>query len=391
MKAHFSLKKVLKKLFPVLLLKKAFLLYNRIRIATFDRLIFPELRINANEFKWYRRGHPFVENSINLSGITDHMVRKLMSTWYQWTQEEFLLILEKQCMIEPKFGWGIVNRRKLVYYSLGISRTPFQKKPEIIPLLAKKNEIRLKQAISLRDTGEENYFHLYNDVLAKIFFLKSFGVDVEEYTVIVAGALWDKPYFKAIVERSTFLRSLPWLVQREEYLVCDKVVFCKPMTHRLDLWKEIVSPFVHRAGGQRRIFITRSKESLRYLENENEVISLFKIQGIEIYNCDALSLEQQSELFASAVLIIGIHGAGLTNLIYRNSPCHVIELFPPPESDYLPFHYVMLAGQQGFTYDAVIGEWGRERHSGGFCIDVSSLSALIATFDKSNNAHLVSD
>ena len=217
------LKNILKKIFPTPFLKEAFLLYNTIRIKTVDRIVFPEYTITADQFLTNRKGFPFRELEISLDDLPEGEVKKYMQHWYEWTQDEFILALNRPCWIEPEYGWALVEPNKLIYYSLGVSRTWFQKKPALLPFLRKKDSIRIPKAISLRDTGEENYFHFFNDVLGKIFFLKQNQIDVTAVPLIISKKLWDKPYFQYYLGCSAFLRSLKWHVQHREYIACDTV------------------------------------------------------------------------------------------------------------------------------------------------------------------------
>jgi hypothetical protein len=57
---------------------------------------------------------------------------------------------------------------------------------------------------------------------------------------------------------------------------------------------------------------------------------------------------------------VGIHGAGLANIVFRaNAPMSLLEMFPPisvPSFEAPPPHYFWLATQLGFEYDLLFGE-----------------------------------
>jgi capsular polysaccharide biosynthesis protein len=92
-----------------------------------------------------------------------------------------------------------------------------------------------------------------------------------------------------------------------------------------------------------------------------------------------LSSPAQQAVFSQASFIAGIHGAGFTNLYFRNDRCSVLEIFPPPSEDYLPFHYMMIADMKGFDYQAIIGEGKSLDMYGSFSIDVPKLETLIVS------------
>ncbi|MBL7858072.1 MAG: glycosyltransferase family 61 protein [Cyclobacteriaceae bacterium] len=376
-------KKTLKKIFPSAFLKETFLIVNKIKIRTIDRLLFPEYSIDQTEFLVYRNGFPFRESQISVEDLPEDEVKAYMCSWYDWTQEEFLLVFNKPCWIEPDFGWAIVEPNKLVYYSLGVSRTWFQKKPSLLKFFRKKNTLVLPKAISLRDTGEENYFHFYNDVVSKLFFLQQQGMEIETIPVIISRKLWDKAYFQFTYQKHKRLQSLTWIVQEaDQYIRCDSVIFCKPLTHKKELWGNIISPLRVDVlkSGFRKIFLTRNKSRLRFIENSEVIEATAQRLGFEIIDTDELPIEEQIQIFSNTEFLVGIHGAGLTNMVFRNESCHVLELFPPADLGYLPYHYIMLAKMSGFQYRAMIGKPSRVSFSGGFYVEPAQFDAVLKEF-----------
>lgn len=72
-----------------------------------------------------------------------------------------------------------------------------------------------------------------------------------------------------------------------------------------------------------RIYINRSS---RRLVNEIDFQGALKKIGFEIINLEGLSLDDQVSAFAKAKVIVGFHGAGLSNLIYSNEFARVFEI-----------------------------------------------------------------
>src|SRR5204863_8290370 len=141
------------------------------------------------------------------------VVKEYKNDWHDWTQEEFILLFEKPCVIEPDHGWAVVGNSSLIYYYLGVSRTWFQPKPKFMALRRRKVVTRVDKVISLRDTGEENYFHFFNDVLGKLYLLKANKVTLENLPIVVSKRLSEKPFFKYALENNLWLRSLNWIYQ----------------------------------------------------------------------------------------------------------------------------------------------------------------------------------
>lgn len=372
-----QIKKILKLLFPIIWLKKVFIVYNKIKIRTIDKLFFPELEIENKLFIVKREERVYDALNINES-LLPEKIRQRLKLWHNWSQDEYLLVLNQRCVIEPANGWALAGD-KLVYPSLGFSRADYLRKPNFIKFhFSKKKEKHYPKVISLRDTGEENYFHFYNDILAKLFFLDDHKIPAE-IPVLISKNLFDKSYFQFYLANSTFLQKRTWIVQDDEYISTDTAIFCKPLTHTKKYLERIVSSLTiphSPTSATRKIFLYRSPMRLRYISNFPEVINLCGKYGIDIIDTDELNVSKQIEYFSTASHIVGIHGAGLVNMIYgKNTVKKIIEIFPP--WNYVPFHYIMLAKIYGFEYDAVLGKKGNESSSGGFIVDISELDETL--------------
>ncbi|MDB2253414.1 glycosyltransferase family 61 protein [Halorubrum ezzemoulense] len=80
-----------------------------------------------------------------------------------------------------------------------------------------------------------------------------------------------------------------------------------------------------------RIFVSRQKTNRR-IENYGEFTSLLDRYDFEPHVLEDLKFEEQVQLFDNVDIVLGPHGAGLTNLIFSDDPC-VIELIPDNHVD----------------------------------------------------------
>lgn len=78
---------------------------------------------------------------------------------------------------------------------------------------------------------------------------------------------------------------------------------------------------------RKRFYISRKNEKTRHILNENELEPIFNQHEIEIIEAQNLTLKAQIELFSQAEIIIGPHGAGLTNLLWMQKP-KIVEIRP---------------------------------------------------------------
>lgn len=94
--------------------------------------------------------------------------------------------------------------------------------------------------------------------------------------------------------------------------------------------------FVERLGGYRKaVGLTK------------EVRARLKDIGVSFIDPACISIEAQIDAFAHAKMVVGIHGAGLANIIWCKQNTRVIEIFHP---NFSPWCYAILANQIGLEY-----------------------------------------
>ncbi len=75
------------------------------------------------------------------------------------------------------------------------------------------------------------------------------------------------------------------------------------------------------------IYISRKNAGLRKIENESEVIDFLKNFGFNILYSETLSFWDQVQIFQNCKLLVSIHGAGLTNMLFMNKNSSVVEFY----------------------------------------------------------------
>ncbi len=78
----------------------------------------------------------------------------------------------------------------------------------------------------------------------------------------------------------------------------------------------------------KRIYISRQDARIRRIRNEAEVMAHLEKLGFESYTLSDMPLKEQARLFAGASVIITLHGAALTNLLYARPDATLVEIFP---------------------------------------------------------------
>ncbi|MCC9656526.1 glycosyltransferase family 61 protein [Rhodopirellula halodulae] len=80
----------------------------------------------------------------------------------------------------------------------------------------------------------------------------------------------------------------------------------------------------------RRIYISREFAQMRRVENERQVQAAMRAAGFEIIHTEKLSFCDQVVLFSETKILAGIHGAGLTNLVFMRPGTQLLEFRRSP-------------------------------------------------------------
>jgi capsular polysaccharide biosynthesis protein len=106
---------------------------------------------------------------------------------------------------------------------------------------------------------------------------------------------------------------------------------------------------------QRKIYISRQNARQRRFVNESELLPSILKCGFEPVFAENLTFKKQVKLFAEANCILGIHGAGLTNMLFAKSGAQILEI-QPDHPDSSRTHYWMMASTLGDNYKCMLGQ-----------------------------------
>jgi capsular polysaccharide biosynthesis protein len=134
---------------------------------------------------------------------------------------------------------------------------------------------------------------------------------------------------------------------------------------------------------RRPIYLTRGSQlNNRRVVNEAEVLELLTERGFTVVDPGALSVAEQIRACAGASIIVGAHGAGLTNLMFAAPGAAVVELFPG--GHVLPDCYWTLSRSvPGLEYRYLAGIGGSTRQDynralvSDIVVDVRALAGIL--------------
>ncbi len=102
-----------------------------------------------------------------------------------------------------------------------------------------------------------------------------------------------------------------------------------------------------------KIYISRAFADYRKIENEAEIIDLLKSRGYSICHLENMAVLEQIELFSNASIVLGVHGAGFSNIYFCPQNAKVFEFFT---EHYHDSSFKVLTNALGLEYYYMIGK-----------------------------------
>lgn len=105
-------------------------------------------------------------------------------------------------------------------------------------------------------------------------------------------------------------------------------------------------------GFNTRVYIKRGDSfNNRRLLNEDKIVNFLQKKGFSCYSLSQLSVLEQICLFSNAEIVVGVHGAGFSNLAFSSPETKVIEIF---SNVYKPKLYERISMYNSLNYIPVI-------------------------------------
>ena len=170
----------------------------------------------------------------------------------------------------------------------------------------------------ITDLWSESYYHWMTDALQRLMWLKPFW---NEFPLFLP-----KEY-----------QNLEYVTASLNVLGVNNVVFVSEPTHLPALWssdltapsglfrggcirslRSALSPLrkAHGPRGSNRVYISRSRAQRRQVENEDDLLTLLSRWRFTVVHLEGLPWREQAMLLKDCELLLGNHGAGLSNMLF---------------------------------------------------------------------------
>lgn len=112
----------------------------------------------------------------------------------------------------------------------------------------------------------------------------------------------------------------------------------------------VLRAFGIKLAGGRRVYVSRSRQPRRRLVNEADIEPLLQQYGFETFYFEDMSFEEQVRLMAQTSVLIGLHGANLTNMMFMQPQAAVVEITMGTHPLYFNPCYYYLANSMQLAY-----------------------------------------
>ena len=202
------------------------------------------------------------------------------------------------------------------------------------------------------------YFHWMLDVLPRLALLQQAGIDLQtiDYFLVDASLPFQQETLKTLgisLSKTLAPARYPHIQARSLLLPSFPASISWMPPWSLNFLRQTFLPAPPTPSRRRRLYISRSKASVRRLINEAALLPILAAFGFETLHLETLTVAEQAQAFAEAEAVVGVHGSGLTNLVFCPPGIPVIELFSP---QYVYPCFWLVANGRSLSYFAVLGE-----------------------------------
>ena len=227
-------------------------------------------------------------------------------------------------LIEPRWSLGMIARRHFIEQTRGgahkIMTPPFSAK------WRGRAATKLPSLIHFDGFLGTNLFHFFSDALNPFLMMRDSGVFDMDQPVLINHQVYRQPYVQKLLHLPCF-DDVTWKVQeRGEFVTTRRMIKGEASFAQFNASYAVLAKMVEKKP-HRRIFLDRRPKVQRRLINMSDIAPILAQHGFETIFAEDLPYLEQAQLFAEASHVVGLHGAGLTNLLFCDlSRTRVLEI-----------------------------------------------------------------
>ena len=240
------------------------------------------------------------------------------------------------------------------------------------------NLSRREKYILAFDEWSNGYFHWICDVLPRLVAAESYLSD----SYFLLPEKYNTPFIRGTLSAFSFkgIQVIP----ENSYAQAPSLIIPGHTAPTGNYYPEILLKVKEKllrlcknnSGSGEKVYISRKKAAYRHIENEEQVIRTAEANGFATIFFEDHTIAEQIVIAASAKYMVGLHGAGLTNILFMNENTAVLELKHAGDKHNLS--YYSLAAVQKIKYHYLFCEHdGKNTRLSNIKVNIDSFQKAI--------------
>jgi capsular polysaccharide biosynthesis protein len=248
-----------------------------------------------------------------------------------------------------------------------------------------KESAPVDRGLLLTDVYFDGFFHWFGDILPKLEALVLSGVDLTDCVLLVPHSRYAPYAAFSLAAYGIKVQVIPAgsaaLVRELIYIPRLSVTGNYPPGVMVGIQSRMRA-MVSAKGPSDRLYISRRLALKRRVLNESDVVDVVTRKGFRVVCMEEFSFAEQVQLASRCSVLAGLHGAGLTQLIWAQPRAVIVEIRGDQDahnncyyslaSDLsCPYYYVPAKKQGGFL----------RAHRADYVVDTQSLEATLSLLE----------
>ena len=224
------------------------------------------------------------------------------------------------------------NKRKIFLKYTKMTTPSFKNRLKFF--LIKQPNVNIKKIDSILDTGSwildeksNRYFHWFTDSMMRLTLVKN---ELKDFPIIITEDLFEIDYIRKSIE----LLNVDFkLINRNDLIEIKNLKIASHVSNSGNYNKKAITTVrrelkngVVKSTPEKRLWISRRNSDYRRIKNEDKLLPILKEFNFELVTPEEMTLEDSIRLFNSASIVGGLHGGGLTNMLFMQEDTSVIEI-----------------------------------------------------------------
>ncbi|MEX2592748.1 MAG: glycosyltransferase family 61 protein [Anditalea sp.] len=199
------------------------------------------------------------------------------------------------------------------------------------------NKIYLPRPKMFRGTGlllstpdDDNYYHCLFQIAPKLWQIQKEGYDIRQIDRFFLG-LSNSGFQNEIISKLGIPKEKIVNLKQQGYIQVQQLLVTPPY-RRPEPWicKKLRETFLTNESQEhktaKRLYISRNKASYRKILNETELLKVLEKYDFQMVQTEGMSIQEQANLYNNAEIVMAVHGAALSNIVFCRPHTKVIEL-----------------------------------------------------------------